>query len=46
MSRIADLSRKAELAARPETWFKGVQQGAGKKAISKLLNTCYRQAWV
>ncbi|GAB3215252.1 DNA-directed RNA polymerase subunit beta' [Pseudaeromonas pectinilytica] len=37
-------AEKAELAARPETWFKSVSNKAlGKKAISKLLNTCYRK---
>ena len=42
--KVLSDAEKADLAAHPETWFKHVSNKAlGKKAISKLLNTCYRR---
>ncbi len=42
--KVLSDAEKADLAAHPETWFKHVSNKAlGKKAISKLLNTCYRK---
>src|SRR5574344_361089 len=42
--KVLSDAEKAELAARPETWFKCVSNKAlGKKSLSRLLNTCYRK---
>src|SRR5574344_1769759 len=42
--KVLSDAEKAELAARPETWLEHVSNKAlGKKAISRLLNICYRK---
>jgi len=42
--KVLTEAEKADLAAHPENWFKHVSNKAlGKKAISRLLNTCYRR---